>query len=277
MNEPTALYQTIRSDIEDKILGGVWSPGYRIPYEHELMAQYCCARMTVNKAIASLVDAGLITRRRRSGSFVAEPRVQLGILDLPDIEAIISARGGRYGMRLLLRRVHKATGPDERLLAGPGDILSLHCLHLANDLPFALENRQISLTSVPDALDVDFSLTAPGTWLLAHVAWTEAEHRIIAINPDQEVADLLDVTPCDACLMLERRTWRGTDHITHVRQTFPGAAYDLIARFTPKASRAATVIAPAADQTRQAEARQSNLSPRGNFGLSHKETMSPHD
>ena len=33
---------------------------------------------------------------------------------------------------------------------------------------------------------------------------------------------------------LERRTWRGADRITHVRLTFPGDAYDLVARFAPQ-------------------------------------------
>jgi GntR family histidine utilization transcriptional repressor len=251
MTGPAALYQTIRRDIEDKILSGVWGPGYRIPYEHELVAQYGCARMTVNKAITSLVEAGLITRRRRSGSFVAEPHVQsLLVLDIPDIESDIVARGRQYGLKLLSRRVHKAKTPAERVLAGQGEILSLRCLHLANDVPFALEDRQINLSGVPSAREADFAVEAPGTWLLAHVAWTEAEHRITAMNPDLEVAELLDLTPSDACLMLERRTWRGSDHITHVRQTFPGAAYDLIARFTAKTSRAGAAGEPRADRAR---------------------------
>ena len=250
MKEPTAIYQMIRKDIEDKILAGIWAPGYRIPFEHELVAQYGCARMTVNKAISSLAEAGLITRRKRSGSFVAEPHGQLLVLDLPDIEGDINARGRQYAHRLLHRQIHKPTTPEQRILARKGEILSLRCLHLANGLPFAFEDRQISLESVPDTLNVDFSMVSPATWLLAHVAWTEAEHRITAINPEPEIAKLLDVTPRDACLMLERRTWRGTDHITIVRQTFPGAAYDLIARFTPKASRAAIATPLSEDQVR---------------------------
>src|SRR5580704_5603686 len=69
----TTLHERIRAEIEEQILTGAWRPGHRIPYEHELTAQFGCARMTVNKAIASLVDAGLIVRRRRVGSFVAQP------------------------------------------------------------------------------------------------------------------------------------------------------------------------------------------------------------
>jgi GntR family histidine utilization transcriptional repressor len=234
--EPTTLHDRIRAELEAKILSGIWRPGHRIPFEHELTGQFGCARMTVSKAIASLVDAGLIVRRRRVGSFVAQPRIQSVILDIPDIQADVTARGEIYGLKLLSleRRKPMRGQPDEMLLAGGGDLLAVRCLHLADGRPFALEDRQISLSSVPDAAHADFSVTPPGTWLLDHVPWTEAEHRITAINADAATADLLSIAHSAACLALERRTWRGDQHVTHVRQIFPGAAYDLVARFTPR-------------------------------------------
>ena len=57
---PAALHQRIRTDIEAKILSGDLGPGDRIPFEHELTAQYGCSRMTVSKAISALAEAGLI-------------------------------------------------------------------------------------------------------------------------------------------------------------------------------------------------------------------------
>ena len=51
-------------------MSGEWAPGHRIPFEHELATEYGCSRMTVNKALSQLARAGLIERRRRSGSFV---------------------------------------------------------------------------------------------------------------------------------------------------------------------------------------------------------------
>jgi len=103
----TTLHQRIRADIERRILTGEWRPGDRIPFEHELITQYQCARMTVNKAIASLAEAGLIVRRRRAGSFVAHPRMQSVVLEIPDIQAEITARGEKYGLKLLGRKRRK--------------------------------------------------------------------------------------------------------------------------------------------------------------------------
>jgi GntR family histidine utilization transcriptional repressor len=234
MKVASSLYEKIRKNIEDKILTGAWAPGHRIPFERDLMAQYGCARMTVNRAIASLVDAGLIVRRRRVGSFVAQPHIRSLILDIPDIKADVVARGGSYGLRLLSRKIRKAIRAEEKALAGEGSVIVLRCLHLANGRPFALEDRIINLKAVPAAEAADFSVDPPGTWLLGHVPWTEAEHRITAINADAATARILDVPSGEACLMLERRTWRGKANITAVRQIFLGATYDLIARFSSK-------------------------------------------
>src|SRR6202007_1203674 len=55
-----ALYQRIRSDIEGRIVSGEWPPGHRLPFEHELMDTYSCARMTVNKVISGLWGAGVV-------------------------------------------------------------------------------------------------------------------------------------------------------------------------------------------------------------------------
>ena len=91
----------------------------------------------------------------------------------------------------------------------------------------------ISLTAVPEAAGVDFSLGAPGPWLVEHVPWTEAEHRITAINADSGVAARLGIARKSACLVVERRTWRAGTAITFVRQVFRADLYHLVARFTP--------------------------------------------
>ncbi len=231
-----SLHRRIRADISERILSGAWPPGHRVPAEHELMAQYGCSRMTVNKALAPLAEQGLIVRRRKAGSFVARPRIHSVVLDIPDIAAEVTARGEPYGYELLSRTARIATAQEaaELGLDGPVQVLALRCLHRASGRPFALEERLINLDAAPEAARADFASTPPGGWLLGHVPWTEAEHRISAANVQKPVATILGIAPTAACLVLERRTWRGEDRITHVRLTFPGEAYDLVARFAPR-------------------------------------------
>ena len=231
------LHQRIRGDVEARIRSGEWAPGHRVPFETELMAQYGCARMTVNKAMAGLADAGLIVRRRRAGSFVARPKVHAPVLNIPDIQATIAARGEAYAFRLLVRRIRSAhhAAPEEIELAAGDQLLDLEGVHDAAGHPFALERRLVSLKAAPAMADADFTSAPPGAWLLEHVAWTEAETRISAANADADTARLLALEPAAACLIVDRRTWRGPDHVTRVRQIFPGDAYDLVARFGPGA------------------------------------------
>jgi GntR family histidine utilization transcriptional repressor len=230
-----ALYQRIRNDLEASIMSGAWPPGHRVPFEHELMQTYSCSRMTVNKVLSALADAGLVVRKRRAGSFVSRPRVQSAILQIPDLKAEVEKRGERYGYRLLELR-KRAASPRDRARLGVGGratILALRCRHEAEGLPFAVEDRLINVQAVPDALKQDFSITPPNTWLVGHVPWTEAEHRITACNADKGVAADLGIEQGAACLVIERRTWRNGEPITAVRIIHPGQLYDLIARFTP--------------------------------------------
>ena len=134
----------------------------------------------------------------------------------------------------LLSDLHLEAHPHWRGEPAPGaDVLVLRCLHRGGGRPFALEERLINLDSVPEAEVVDFSATPPNRWLLAHVAWTEAEHRISAVGADVETAKHLGLADGAPCLRLERRTWRDGQGVTWAWQTFPGAAYDLVARFSP--------------------------------------------
>ena len=229
------LHLRIRSDIEAKIRSGEWAPGHRAPTEAELLAQYDCSRMTVNKAMIALVEAGLIVRRKRAGSFVARPKVHAPVLNIPDIQSEIVARGEAYGFRLLSRTVRAAEGEDEIELAAGGLLLELEGVHDAGGRPFALERRLVSLKAAPDMEAADFTEHPPGAWLLEHVAWTEAESRISAINAEPDDARLLALDDGAACLVVDRRTWREGQHVTRVRQVFPGEAYDLVARFGPGA------------------------------------------
>lgn len=52
------------------------------------------------------------------------------------------------------------------------------------------------------------------------------------------VSRALGVTSGSPCLLVERRTWRGTETVTIARQVFRGDSFDLIARFGPESSKA---------------------------------------
>ena len=231
-----SLHQRILTDISEKITSGAWAPGHRIPFEHELSVQYNCSRMTVNKALSQLAKAGLIERRRRSGSFVRRPQSQAAVLEIHDIRIEVEALGLPYRYERVARHKRRSSAEDRALLelglAGP--VLALECGHFAGERPFAQEQRLISLTAVPEAADEEFVAIAPGPWLIGRVPWSEAEHRIRAVAADRHIAAALDIETGAPCLVVERRTWSAEHPVTHVRFTYAAESHTLVARFRPQ-------------------------------------------
>lgn len=230
MSEP--LYVRIRGHLERAIVSGEWPPGHRLPSEKALAEQFGCARMTVSKVVTALADAGLVTRRRRAGTVVAEPRREETTLQIHDMPAEVRATGRTYGFDVLGREERTATADDmARLgLAKAAPVLALEVLHRADGAPHALEDRLISLAAVPEARTVTFADAPPGSWLQARLPWTDAEHHILALNADAAIAGRLGVAEGAACLRDDRRSWHGELIVTHVRLTYPGERR-LVARF----------------------------------------------
>lgn len=232
--ENASLHDRIRRDIEGRIMSGEWGPAFRIPYEHQLMEEYACSRMTVNKALSSLTERGLVERRKRAGTYVAVPKVHRAALDIADIRADVVASGRRYGFALIEQTDREATADDRTFLAMPrGRVVALSCVHYADGRPLALEDRLINLEQVPAAAAVNFESEPPGAWLMAHVPWSDARHRITAVNADTDIAARLSIRTDQACLSVERWTWRTSERITYVRQLFPGDMHGLEAAFRP--------------------------------------------
>ena len=227
LERSVTLDQRIRGAIEERIRSGEWAPGHRIPFEHELVSRYACARATVSKALSALVRDGLIERRRRAGSFVARPSIEQAVMEIEDFAATASTAGSRYVFRLLDRRV---VGPA----AAANMALRVKGLHLLDDQPVAYEIRDIFLHTVPQAAVESFDKEAPGSWLLRYVPWSDAEHVIGAKIADAKQAALLEIERGAACLTLERKTSRQGQAITAVQLIYAAERYRFRGRFTPR-------------------------------------------
>ena len=216
-------------------MSGEWPPGHRLPFEVDLAAQYGCSRMTVNKVMGQLVRSGLIERRKKSGSFVAQPKAQSAVLEIHDIKDEVQSLKLAYGYALISRAKRRSDAEDMRRLglSKATDVVDITCLHSAGHEPFCLEKRLINLAMVPQAADFDFVQIAPGPWLLAEVPWTSAQHSIQAISADKEEAKLLRLPAQHACLVIERQTWGQGGPVTNVRLTYPGNRHVVTAQFKP--------------------------------------------
>jgi GntR family histidine utilization transcriptional repressor len=231
------LYGQIRRAVAERIRNGAWRPGRRVPTEKALMARFRASRMTVHRALAALARDGLIVRRRRAGTLVAEPTAEHAVLAIPSIPEEIGQTGRTHTFEVLRRRIGPASARTaKRAGLEPGEpIVELELLHLADGKPHVLERRVIRLAAVPEAAGERFDRTPPGTWLLANVPWTEARHVVTAEAANPATARRLAIASGSPCLVLERRTWNRNSHLTTVRLVYPGARHHLVGRFGPYA------------------------------------------
>lgn len=232
---PKSLHQRILDDIQDNIVSGRWPPGHKIPSEQLLSEEYGCSRMTVNKVLTQLARAGLVLRRRKTGSIVMPQNSQSAILEIYNIRDEVHALNLPYHYEILDKSIRPPTKPERGSLslAPRRRIAAITCLHYAGEAPFCLEERLINLGVVPEAETEDFSKLSPGPWLLDHVPWNAAEHRIAAEGASQTAARTLAIAVGAPVLIVERQTWRLDETVTHVRLTYPGGSHALTARFTP--------------------------------------------
>lgn len=217
---------------------GQLPPGHQLPRETELAAQHGVSRMTMNKALTLLSGQGYLVRRKRSGTFVAQPRGQAAVMEINDIEQEVGRLGLGYGWRLDACEARDVTGVERVTLdmagAAGGRMLVLAGVHLARGAPFCLEERAINLDAVSEAQAQDFAVVVPGQWLLRSMPFSGANHRIRAINASGRDARRLGLEDGAACLEILRKTRIGDDWVTHVRLLYPGEMHQLVADFTPR-------------------------------------------
>lgn len=217
----------IRGALTQAIASGEYKPGDRLPTEKQLAERFAASRPTVNKAIASLANDGLVVRRKRAGTIVlAQSAFWLPILD---VSRYVRDRGQAYRFELISRELgnNGVNGVNWPELAPETSLLSVECLHFGDSVPVQHERRLINLEAVPDAAKARFEATPPGLWLLRHVPWSASEHRIGAIGAGERLANLFGVRRGTPCLGIHRITRHRDTPLTVVTLTSPAGRFFL--------------------------------------------------
>ncbi|PIG93130.1 GntR family transcriptional regulator [Gloeocapsopsis sp. IPPAS B-1203] len=72
VNSNLPLHLAISEQLREQIYSSEYSPGEQLPSEHQLMLQFNVSRITVRRAIANLVNQGLVISHRGKGVFVKD-------------------------------------------------------------------------------------------------------------------------------------------------------------------------------------------------------------
>ncbi len=218
-------WQSVQDEVLRRIHSRQWKPGDLIPNEADLASEFGCARATVNRALQSLADSGLLDRRRKAGTRIALHPVRKATLNIPVIRHEIEGKGSAYSYQLKSRQF--ASPPRDiaamMKLQPEEQLLHLVGVHLADEKPYVYENRWINSRIIPQVTNIDFLDQSPNEWLVENVSFSSGDISFSAISATVSEADMLGCNEGEGLFVVERSTWKGEDAITWVRLVFaPG-------------------------------------------------------
>ncbi|MEO9574682.1 MAG: UTRA domain-containing protein [Lentilitoribacter sp.] len=226
MNSPAFRdWQSVQDEVLRRIRTRVWEPGAMIPNEADLAVEFGCARSTVNRALRSLAEAGWLDRRRKAGTRVAAQPIAKATLSIAVIRHEIEERGQKYSYQRVARTLSVPPLDVSAAMRMPAETVMLYirALHLADDMPYALESRWINLQVVPGAQDEPFQNLSANEWLLRHAPYSDGEIAFSAVNAGEDEAELLACSEGAALFAVDRLTWDSDASVTKVRFLFaPG-------------------------------------------------------
>ena len=133
----TLLADRLRDELLEEITSSQLQPGTKLPSEGQLAKRFNVSRATVRDAVRALIEAGYVTRRRGSGSYVTERRrMPHGLDSTLSYLAMIESAGVRAGMHILDAAFEQCCPDDAPLQLGPGDtVLAVERVRTADDQP----------------------------------------------------------------------------------------------------------------------------------------------
>ncbi len=81
-DSPLPLYRQLADIISEKVRSGEYSPGTKIPSEHDMARTYGVGRPTVRQATDMLIRKGILRRKRGAGTFVRNKHREVDLFSL---------------------------------------------------------------------------------------------------------------------------------------------------------------------------------------------------
>ncbi|MFE4667867.1 GntR family transcriptional regulator [Streptomyces sp. NPDC056716] len=137
-SSPVPLYFQLSQQLEAAIEHGALTPGSLLGNEIELAGRLGLSRPTVRQAIQSLVDKGLLVRRRGVGTQIVHSQVKRP-LELSSLYDDLEAAGQRPATKVLVNTVVAAPAEVAAALGVPedSDVHHVERLRLAHGEPMA--------------------------------------------------------------------------------------------------------------------------------------------
>lgn len=147
--ERTPKFEAVGAALKREIASGRFAEADVLPGERELSEMLEVSRTTLRRAIAGLVDEGVLAHRHGAGTFVRRnpPHVEQPLSRLTSFTEDMRLRGLTASSRVIERGASLPT-PEEAMMlgVGPGEsVYRLARLRLADGVPMAIDHSTVPL------------------------------------------------------------------------------------------------------------------------------------
>jgi DNA-binding GntR family transcriptional regulator len=220
-SSPVPLYFQVAEQLEHAILDGTLAPGDRIANEVALADHLGLSRPTLRQAIQTLVDKGMLVRKRGVGTQVVHAPIRRNV-ELTSLNDDLRRVGQHPSTTVLLLdeiAADEATAEHLKVAAGT-PLWRLHRLRRVGEEPLALMRNYVP-RDVVDLADVDLTRTGLYEHFRALGIHLRVAHQTIsARKAEAEEARHLGGRRGDPLLTMERTSYddkgRAIEYGTHL-------------------------------------------------------------
>lgn len=216
-DNPDPLWIQAVNLIKAEIARGELKPGTRLPAERELCQQLNISRVTLRKALAHLVERGVLRSSHGRGWYVAGSAAPPAKEWPNSLESFTETarRMGLSASSLILRAQVLPANLDEaeQLKIAPGSpLFHLERVRLLDGVPIAVDVSKVPAHLVPDLTETDFTTGSLYEKLVsAGLDLGRADTTIQASGADPHVAKHLDIEVDKPILVMDQLVVDGNE------------------------------------------------------------------
>jgi GntR family transcriptional regulator len=205
MTQRATMVARTREGLLRDLLDGAYPHGAKLPNEDDLAQRFGVSRATVREAVSGLVEAGYVTRRHGSGTYVTGALPRRHALDMSvSYTRMIAEAGMVPGVVIIDRSEHPATADEADALRVPDGepLLVVERIRTADGRPVVLSVDRLPRAYAPPDEELDASLYT----VLDRGGHTvhAASARLVPVVADERQARLLAVPPGTPLLHIDQ-------------------------------------------------------------------------
>ena len=233
--ERTPLSNAVSAALKREIASGRFAESDVLPGERELSEMLDVSRTTLRRAIAGLVDEGVLAHRHGAGTFVRRnpPHVEQPLSRLTSFTEDMQLRGLSASSRVIEQGTYLPT-PEEAMMLGigPGEsVYRLARLRLADGVPMAIDHATVPLRFLDSELAAEESLYA--ALESSGFRPVRALQRLRAVIIGAAEAALLEVAQGSPALDIQRIAYLDDGRcVEFTRSFYRSDTFDFVAELT---------------------------------------------